>query len=479
MLRIGLIFIALAGAPQAGAVPCTVRVAQALAEPQTLAELAHSVGMGPAQVRFLLDDPELAPRVEALVAARVLLSQRGGDIISELYWRTQGTTKYSTHAVFWLRWNEWLTQWRFLTPFHKRRTKMFSDALRATGEEFPAPLYEKFASASARVEEPGYLRGIRALERGLIQRLEKEAVDLYPSLESELTAYLKAYPRRVRTWLEWLNSIPLPPASPNILARVLAWEIRDILSMFDFFPADAKELERALDLRLAERSKTYPLISAQVKAFLLAVHYDASPATYEEFQEWILRRFEKILTTERQRLLQEWNQRRPQPRKMPASAPMQEAEEKAPARPESEPQPAWTPLPKPAPRVAPAKAPKRHRRSKSGEVAAAPPKAEAPPAPAQPAYELRFTEKAEEDIEILSRSPRLEGQIRRALEQLAQDPMYGSLRTHKRPPQHWLAGNVPVWRSCINLGAGGYRLHWVYEDDKKAIKILEAVHHDY
>lgn len=502
MVRFLFIVSFLWGLPCLG-LTCAAMVRGELKKPEAIESLAQRLDLNSQQLRYLLETDGLADRVQGLLMARYLIDERAEDLIAELYWRAEGTTKYSLTAGGWQRFSDWIQNRRFWSPYYRDRKFLFADSLRAVGEELPSEILNSFNAACAKVTEPGFLRGLRAVSGDLRGKIREQASFKFKDLKSEISPYLA----EKQTLLQRLGGSTFSDADHRIRPRVellegiLNKEVFGFISSLDYVPVKTSALEATLDRHLEKSLQKFPKIKEVVRGLVINFHFENSPSSYQEFHDWMEVRFEKVIALEREALLKEWR-RRPIARKVTDEIAVSPPVEVSPSQAETvgaeeisesseqnmsgadeleivslelfaDTSPTSVPATCATPTETRAQRPWRFRRSAQKQVAAAEDETGV-------AFLVVLTPEARQDMIELSRSPKLAGQIRKALSLLAQNPQYGSLRTHENIAASQRRGDgKKVYRSAIHTGSSGHRIHWIYSGkDGRTIEVLEMVHHD-
>jgi hypothetical protein len=467
---------------------CRLEIVERWRDPGAIEHLAVMAKMGVTELQFFLSDPELSDRIQALLITQHLLNHKADDLIAELYQRSQATTKYSKDATHFLRFKDWIGNFKFWTPFYREREMMFADSLRAIGESLPPTILSQFNGACARVQEPGFLRTLQNVSGPLTDAIHRVAISQFDVLRKEVVAYADALnhaqsPRRL------VGKTDFPARSPkaDFLEKAITQEIFSFVGSLDFIPGDLNEMEKKLDDYLKNSLSEFPGMAEQVKKLMREFHLSNSPLSYAEFKGWAERRFIRIIDLERKKLLKLWKETIPvaQPSALsPTRATEIETEDLADTDESDEIDIETLALfadSEPITKIARSKKitnrPKRiqnprNRRERNLDsvetsVAANPDK-----------FFVVLTPKARRNFSELSRSETLEAQLKKTLEFLSINPeRHPSLETHA------MRGTGPerlnkVFRSYVNVTGKGYRVHWRYVVDPQTIEVIEFVRHD-
>lgn len=500
MTRILLYFSILWALPCLG-LTCAEVVRGELQDSGALESLAKRVGLGRHQLHYFLETDGLAERVQGLLIARYLIDERGEDLISELYWRAEGSTKYSETSGRWLRFSDWIRNRRFWSPYYRDRKLLFQDSLNAVGEELPPQILSSFNSACAKVTEPGFLRGLRAVSGDLRRNIRIHAQTRLQDVKSEISEYLVAKQTRLQRSL-YGAADPRIRAKPELLEAILNREIFKFIGSSDYVPASSALFEARLDAYLERSLGKFPKLSSVARALVIDFHFENSPSSYEEFRSWMLERFEKVIELERQGLLSAWKKRPPRlvapvVMEMPAPQTQESTPESDDSGPDTSPSshsdsdefdtltlelfsdtsPVTSPTEAVGETTETPSRPRRPWRYQRPNTSLADDKAAAE----QPAgFLVILTQEARKNMIEFSRNPKLRDQIRKALDLLAVDPNYPSLRTHENVAASKRRGDgKKVYRSSIRMGSNAQRIHWIYSGKgNKTIDVLEMVDHD-
>jgi hypothetical protein len=399
---------------------------------------------------------------------------------------------------------------RFWTPFYRDRELLFADSVTTIGESLPSPLLTSFNQACARVEEPGFLKGLGALRKPLKDEIVEVAKRSYPVLAGELTRLAES--RKGRIELETFRYTDPKRGVPQkeaYLASVLDSAVFAIIDGLNYIPADSNEFAAAIEARLGDEWYAYPRLSATIRELLLNFHSDAAPASYADFREWMYDRFERLIDLERRKLLKQWEQRpgRALPKddalattaKDPSTRAVEESSlrrvEEAPSELDSDEfrlvelelfaeETDSTAAERSNETVVPV-VPRQdrtvsRRRNWSPREQPTSQRAQSPSVEVQKrtGFRVILSEPARRDKASLDRNPRLAAQIRKALELLESNPMHPGLASHLYGGTPTRGGGLKIFRSYVNNRGGGHRLHWHYLPDGQTIEIVWIGSHD-
>lgn len=65
-------------------------------------------------------------------------------------------------------------------------------------------------------------------------------------------------------------------------------------------------------------------------------------------------------------------------------------------------------------------------------------------------------------------------QVEKALTQLAEDPSYPALHTHRMKPEPRFNNRDDLWISYVRIGPGGERILWSYGEQENEVKVLDV-----